>query len=120
MNKNFQTLAILALTASVIAVPARAEPQEQNTTDVVFADLDLTTDVGVERFDSRIRVAVNRVCSTSATPDRHEMRWIRNCRAQTMEQITAERDEAIRIARSGENRDRTMARLTVPATTPAE
>jgi len=115
MIKTVTFAAAAALTAAV-ATPALADDQRHEA-QVAYADLDLTSDAGVDRLDSRIRSAVNRVCDAGASPDRIEMRWVRDCRRQTTEQVNFARDEAVRIARSGQRTAPELAvlQIAVPA-----
>ncbi|WP_338244174.1 UrcA family protein [Aurantiacibacter hainanensis] len=99
MTKTF-TFAAAAIAAAIVSSPAAADDQFRSA-NVTYADLGLTRDAGVDSLDTRIRMAVNRVCATSSSPDRSEMRWERNCRLRTMEQVVVARDEAVRIARGG-------------------
>ena len=110
-----KTFAFAAATAAALAASPALAQDRHHTTEVVYADLDLTSDAGVDRLDARIRSAVSRVCSTTATPDRIEQRWVNNCRRETTAQVTHARDEAVRIARSGERQAPELARLQIAA-----
>ena len=112
MTKTF-TLAIAAIAATVLSTPAAA--QELRSVEVDFADLNLASDVGVENFDKRIRMAIVRVCSIGATSDRIDSQWERRCERDTQARINPMRDERVQIARSGARDQMATLRIEAPA-----
>lgn len=92
MRKSIVTV-LAALAVSAAATPAAAEEFERASVVVSFADLDLTKPAGVATLQSRIRTAVNQVCS-KVEPRilRGQIAW-EQCKADSladaMEQLAA-------------------------------
>ncbi len=108
----------LAFAAAAIAATFAASPamaQEERSAEVYYADLNLADDAGLSHFDGRIREAIRRVCRYGATPDRIDQQAEQRCKRETGARVILARNEAVRIARSGERRDPSLAVLRIAA-----
>ena len=95
-----------ALLAAVLSVPAAASGPpnaEERSQTVGFADLDLTTQQGIERFDRRIANAVRTVCGWEDPRDLAIKRAVRECRAQAFAGIADAREAVILAAQRGQS-----------------
>lgn len=104
MEKKYNQRAIIfALAALVTAVPAAAATNEERVSETVsYADLDLTSEAGIETLDRRLDRAVRRVCGSPMVKSVQSERRVTKCREQAWNAIRSERDLA--IARAGERR----------------
>ncbi|HVF36607.1 MAG TPA: UrcA family protein, partial [Sphingomicrobium sp.] len=89
MTKIFLA-ALLAFTAT----PALAEPVVA-TAKVQVADLDLSSLAGQRALDRRLEQAVKEVCGTASGVDVAGKNDVRRCRAETLAELTDERDQRI-------------------------
>ena len=96
MTKTF-----IAMLMAFTAVPAIAEQPILASSTVQTADLDLTTAKGQQALDRRLQQAVKEVCGKSSDVDVAGKNDVRRCRAETLADLSSERD--LRVARaSGE------------------
>lgn len=66
--------------------------------DVHFADLNLDTQEGLDRLNSRIAMAVRSVCGTADIRSLHQFGIVRDCRQESLQRAFVDRD-AILTAR---------------------
>lgn len=91
-----RTLIPIALVAAVAAAsPARAE-----TRAVSYADLNLSSPQGQAVLDSRIATAIRQVCGRAYPTDLQSQRQVERCRAQTLADVQAQRNDALAQARN--------------------
>ncbi len=92
-----KTIAFATLIASTL-IPATASAQAglvQQTHEVSYNDLDLTSQAGRDHLDQRLRVAVKQVCGSANSRDLREMLQVRRCRREALATSTHGRDLAI-------------------------
>ena len=92
-----KTIAFATLIASTL-IPAAASAQAglvQQTHEVSYNDLDLTSEAGRDRLDERLRLAVKQVCGSADSRDLREMLQVRRCRREALATSTHGRDLAI-------------------------
>jgi UrcA family protein len=100
-RKDMKTLfALAALAAATLSIaPAAAQdPVGAGTIVIRTADLDLTSRAGVVALDRRISAAVRTACGAASDVDLEGKNDVRQCRADTLAGIAAQRDEAIALA----------------------
>lgn len=96
MTKTF-----IAMLMAFTAVPAVAEQPVLASSTVQTADLDLSTAKGQQALHRRLQQAVKEVCGKSSDVDVAGKNAVRRCRAETLANLSSERD--LRVARaSGE------------------
>ena len=96
----FVTAAVAA--SGGVATPAMAEVEgEYRTTTVSYADLDLASEAGVARLNSRIKFAARQVCGI-ANLDLRAAPEISRCREAAIEHATRATVTVIAAARRGE------------------
>jgi UrcA family protein len=115
MTKITYFIGGLVIMATVPAIAAN--PGDVPTVKVYFNDLDLRTDAGVNTFDGRLRRAISRICGGPPRGGHMEMLKSSKCRAETLADVTPQRDAVIRLARSGTTTQ--VAGLAVKAATRA-
>ena len=94
-----KTLAIsLAAGACAVATPGQAA--DGRSRQVQLVDLDLRSDPGIQRLDSRIHSAVNYVCGGDIAKPLAEQSALQLCRQQTLADVQPARDRAIAYART--------------------
>lgn len=74
------TAATLALAIAAFASPASAKVEQVSIT-VEFADLDLTSEAGLQQLESRLDGAINMACGRPDMKVRASIRAVRQCRA---------------------------------------
>ncbi|WP_162806593.1 UrcA family protein [Sphingosinicella terrae] len=84
-------LAAAASVTAVAAVPAVAAPPAAPTRTVSFADLNLDAAAGRSRLAQRLRAAVRSVCGTAFPADLRAQAEMRDCRADSLAAIGADR-----------------------------
>ncbi|MBH5322245.1 UrcA family protein [Aurantiacibacter sediminis] len=104
MTKTFAFAALAAFSALTIAPGASAQDSHEMahsgpSATVVFADLNLQSDAGVELLDSRIRAAAQRVCGR-AEPNALFGGPVRQCLRETIASVQQTRNTVIAAARS--------------------
>lgn len=92
-------LPLAALTATVIAAPAFAQPAASATIVVRTADLNLRSAAGIATLDRRIRAAIDIACGDASDADVHGKNMAIRCRADTRAQAAAQRATAIALNR---------------------
>lgn len=98
-------LALTALGGLLCAAPAMAAAPAETATHVVnYTDLDLRTERGQSRLDRRLEIAVSAACGTPSSADPAGRNAIRRCKAETMERLTTQRDQAIAAAQGSPER----------------
>lgn len=72
--------------------------------DVHFADLNLDTQEGLDRLNSRIAMAVRSVCGTADIRSLHQFGIVRDCRQESLQRAFVDRDAilAARLAARGQ------------------
>lgn len=93
MNRNRLGLVILGLASFGIANPVLAGDNDSRI--VSYADLDLTTPAGQATLDGRLQAAVRQVCGRAFPRDLHSVKAVRNCRADTLSGVQAQRNDAL-------------------------
>ena len=94
-------LASIALLATVgFALPAHAADLQQSRA-VNTADLDLTTDAGVDQLNGRISRASVSVCGGYPGRDLHEVVSFNRCRAAAIARAKPDVERVVTAARSG-------------------
>jgi UrcA family protein len=93
--KPIRTLIPIILVAAVAAAsPARADHRV-----VSYADLDLTSPQGQAVLDSRLTSAIRQICGRAYPTDLQSQRQVERCRAQTLADVQAQRNDALAQAR---------------------
>jgi UrcA family protein len=108
MTKNIRKSALPALAFGLAAllncIPSTAIAREQGTTERVgYADLDLTSQAGIEALDRRLDRAVKRVCGSAAVFPLNGQAQIVQCHEDTWDSIRPQRRVA--IAKATDRRD---------------
>ncbi len=117
MLKN--SVAIAAGVGGLVMAANAAQAQDTLAIEVSYADLNLRSEAGVERFDRRIDHAVDEICvGDSVNITRLQANNVRLCRRETLANTQVARDEAVRRAQSGEVRIEELASLTVTRPAP--
>jgi len=91
------TKIFLATLLAFTATPALAEPVTA-TTVVQTADLDLSSQAGRAALNKRLAQAAREVCGTAYDVDIEGKNDVRQCRVETLANLTAERDQRIAAA----------------------
>lgn len=94
------TKIFLATLLAFTATPALAEPPVTAVSIVQTADLDLSSRAGQQTLDHRLSQAVKEVCGTASDVDIAGKNEVRRCRADTLANLSAERDQRIAAASS--------------------
>lgn len=101
MTARFTSLALVAaLFATGAAAPAFAQAPRAKI--VKTGDLDLSTDAGVERLNSRLRRASVAVCGVSTARDLNEIARAKTCRAESLARANGAAERLVMNARSGQ------------------
>ncbi len=109
MTKTFFAPAIaFALALSSVASPSSADTPAPGVT-VSAADLDLRTSQGRKTLDTRLKLAVKRVCSAERLPGVKSWAKYRKCIALTTAKVRERRDELVANAQT----DPSLARASV-------
>ncbi|MDE1468106.1 UrcA family protein [Aurantiacibacter sp. D1-12] len=88
--KRLSALALAVATSGIVLSPAIAEAQDQGrTTSVSYADLDLSTDEGVETLNFRIERAARQICGFNEheTGTRIRSQETRQCVTEARERV---------------------------------
>ena len=91
-------LLFAAFAAAFTAAPAFAQPASA-TIVVHTADLDLRSAAGVVTLDRRLRAAIDLACGEASDADVHGKNAAARCRAETRAQASAQRTQAVALAR---------------------
>lgn len=95
---SFALAAMASLAAVCTATPAFA--QDERSMTVRYGDLDLSSDRGVERLNTRVRMAANKVCDVRLARDLNAVRQAYACRDTALDRATRDVDFAVARARS--------------------
>src|SRR5688572_6651353 len=96
--KTLLPLAALAAATLGLAPAAAQDPAGARTIVIRTADLDLTSRAGIAALDRRIGAAVRTACGAASDVDVEGKNDVRQCRADTLAAVAAQRDEAIALA----------------------
>lgn len=88
-NRTLSALAAVALSGAAMAVSTPAAAQEQDSVVVRYADLDLSTPAGAERFEQRLRRASADVCG-DVSIDLEISGAVKACRARAIANAKAD------------------------------
>jgi UrcA family protein len=102
------TKLLIATLLAFTTTPAFAETPVVATVTVQTADLDLSSQAGREALDHRLNIAVKDVCGAASDSDLAGKNDVRQCRADTLSSLSAERDQ--RIAKASGNPIKVAAR----------
>jgi UrcA family protein len=92
------TKIFLATLLAFTATPALAEPPVTVSTIVQTADLDLSSQAGQRALDHRLTLAAKEVCGSASDVDLAGKNEVRRCRAETLANLSGERDQRIAAA----------------------
>ena len=107
-NRSLSALAAVALTGATLAISTPAFAQSQDSVRVSYADLDLASADGAQRFERRIRQAAEEVCG-SASRDLRQNQAVIACQARAVAGAKAD----VQVALAGKTgASRTVALLT--------
>ena len=95
------TLALIASATTVTPTVAQAFEPVTVTSIVRTADLDLSQSDGQRELERRIAQAARDVCGTASNVDVEGKNAIRQCRAETIAQASAQREQLLAAVRSG-------------------
>lgn len=88
-------LATLLFPIALVSSPVTAEPIQSDSVTVSIADLDLTSAAGQRTFERRLARAVVELCGEAADVDLAGRNAVRKCRADTMAQAHAAKDQRL-------------------------
>lgn len=97
----FKLISLNSILAAMLASSSLAGAQESR--EVHFADLDLTTAAGQATLDRRLTGAAIQVCGTGSYYDRNELRVRKACRVKTLERARRQAELAIARAVAADN-----------------
>jgi len=100
MLKTLPALAAL-VAASALLTPTVSQAAEMNSVRVSYADLNLATDFGKDRLQSRIAVAAETVCGPADHRDVPFTQKVRECRTATIADVQPAYQAAVNSARHG-------------------
>ena len=100
MLKTLPALAAL-LAASALLAPTASQAAETNSVRVSYADLNLTSDFGRDRLQSRIAYAAETVCGPADHRDVPFAQKVRECRTATIADVQPAYQAAVNSARHG-------------------
>ncbi len=90
----------IALSSAIFGSAAFAQSQSQSaepvTKAIAYADLDLSTQEGQKRFETRVKAAVKQVCGHADPRDLYNVTLIQECRFKATN--AAKRDMKVAIA----------------------
>ena len=89
------TKTLVAMLLAFSSVPALAEAPVIATSTVQTADLDLSTARGQQALDRRLSQAIKEVCGEASDVDISGKNEVRRCRADTLANLSGERDQRI-------------------------
>jgi UrcA family protein len=108
MNKDLKmstrsliALSALAFSFAVSGNTAMANTAETTSKSVSFADLNLSTEAGQDRLESRVKSAVKEVCGAANSRGLQEQIQINKCRQTAMKSATRQMDIAIAKNQNG-------------------
>ena len=84
MFKTVPAIAALAF-AAVLVVPTVSHAQDTRSMTVSYADLNLTSDIGQERLQTRVDLAASYVCGQADTRDFNWARAVQACRSDAID-----------------------------------
>ncbi len=93
-------LALIASAATVTPTVAKAFEPVTVTSIVRTADIDLSSKAGHDELDRRIARAAREVCGDPSAVDLEGRNAVRECRAESIAQAFAQRDQLLAAARS--------------------
>jgi len=99
----FKTLPALValLAASALVAPTVSQAADTNSVRVSYADLNLATDFGKDRLQSRIAFAAETVCGPADHRDVPFTQKVRECRTATIFDVQPAYQAAVNSARHG-------------------
>jgi UrcA family protein len=100
MLKTLPALAALVV-ASVLVVPTVSQAAETSSVRVTYADLNLATDFGQHKLQSRLAFAAGSVCDTADPLDLKYVRAVSECRTGAIADAQPAYLAAVAAARRG-------------------
>jgi UrcA family protein len=98
ISKTLAVIAAVAL-ASALIVPTVSQAAQRNSVRVSYADLNLATNVGQDKLQTRIAYASTLVCDTGFPLELGFMRVVRDCREATIADAQPAFEAAVANAR---------------------
>src|SRR5688572_4707818 len=100
-NTALFALALIASAATIAPTASQAVEPAPVTSIVQTADLDLASASGQRELDRRIVRAARDVCGTASDADLAGKNDVRQCRAETIAAVTAQREQLLAAAKAG-------------------
>jgi UrcA family protein len=98
MTRNRLRISIFLFASLAAANPVLAGQHDGRI--VSYGDLDLTTSAGQATLDRRLAGAIRQVCGMAFPSDIQSVSQVRRCRADTLADVQAQRNDALAQARN--------------------